>query len=282
MKGEQMISKIEETAKWIKNKTNDFKPEILVIAGSGLSGIVPELSNKQIINYCDIPNFSKTSVLGHKGQLIFGELNGYRLVIMLGRFHYYEGHDITFISFPIRLMKWLGVKSLIVTAAVGSLKKNIKPGDIVLIKDHINLMGTNPLIGNYAPIFGEMFIDMAEPYNRKILESSVSICKKLKIKANKGIYLSVSGPAYETESEVKMYAKLGGDIAGMSVVPEVISARQLNMDVCGITWVSNFTTGISKEYFDHSKVLELGKEAGIKIRTIIENLTKEKVFKKGE
>lgn len=279
MKAEKMLEKIKHTASWLEKKTGGFKPEILMITGSGLSNAVPELFNKKIISYSQIPGFVKTTVSGHTGELWLGETaDKTKMAVMRGRFHYYEGHDMSFISYPIRLLNYMGAQKIIVTAAVGSLRKKIIPGDIVILRDQINLMFSNPLIGNYHPKFGEMFVDMNNPYDTVTISKAQKICSKLKIKAHKGVYLAVSGPAYETASEVKMYASLGGDVAGMSVVPEVITARQLKMKVLGLAWISNFATGISKKEFDHSLVLKLGESAGSKIKKIIEALLKEKAF----
>ena len=278
MKGEKMIEKIKESVLWLEKRAGGFKPEILIITGSGLANAMPELENPKVIPYGEIPNFPRTTVKGHKGELVLGEYAGRKLAVMRGRFHFYEGHDMSFISFPIRLLNTQGAKKLIVTAAVGSLKKSAKPGELMILKDHINLMGGNPLIGNHSPSFGEMFVDMAEPYKKSVVKKLLEISQNLKIDAQAGVYLAVSGPAYETESEVRMYAVLGGDVVGMSVVPEVISARQLKMDVCGITWISNFTTGISEEAFDHAKVLEMGQEAGARIKKLIEGLLKDGAF----
>ncbi len=276
MTGEEMFIRIKESANWLLSKTGQFRPEIIMITGSGLANSVPELKNKVVIPYKDIPGFVKTTVSGHKGELWFGEFEGRRMAVMRGRFHFYEGHHMSFISFPIRLLHHLGAKKAIVTAAVGSLRKKIFPGSIVLLKDQINMMANNPLIGNYSPIFGEMFVDMREPYDLKILSAAEKICKSMKVKCNKGVYFAVTGPAYETASEVKMYANLGGDVAGMSVAPEVIVARQLKMSVFGIAWVSNFATGISKKEFDHSLVLKMGETAGEKIKLIIEKMISSK------
>ncbi|GAB4031013.1 MAG: purine-nucleoside phosphorylase [Elusimicrobiota bacterium] len=272
MSGEKMFEKIKEAALWLNNRTGNFSPEILMITGSGLSNAVPELKDRKVIPYDEIPGFSRTTVSGHKGELWLGEAAGKKIAVMRGRFHFYEGHHMSYISFPIRLLHYLGARKLIVTAAVGSLKKNIAPGDLVILKDQINMMSDNPLIGNYSPVFGEMFVDMNEPYDIKSVAAAEKICKALKIKAHKGVYFAVTGPAYETAAEVKMYAKLGGDVAGMSVVPEVIVGRQLKMKVLGLAWISNFATGISKKEFDHSLVLKLGETAGEKIKKVIEKL----------
>lgn len=278
MLGEEMLEKIKEAADWLDMKTGQFRPEIMMITGSGLANAVLELKNKIVISYSDIPGFARTTVTGHKGELWLGEFEGRKIAVMRGRFHFYEGHHMSFISFPIRLLHRLGARKVIVTAAVGSLRKNISPGSIVLLKDQINMMANNPLIGNYSPTFGEMFVDMREPYDLKMLLAAEKICKSMKIKCNKCVYFAVTGPAYETAAEVKMYAKLGGDVAGMSVAPEVIVARQLKMSVLGIAWVSNFATGISKKDFDHSLVLKMGNAAGEKIKLIVEKMIHSKAI----
>ncbi|MGC8867612.1 MAG: purine-nucleoside phosphorylase, partial [Elusimicrobiales bacterium] len=240
MEGEKMYKKIVETADFIKRKIGDIKPNYLVIMGSGLKDAIPELEDIKTLSYSEIPNFPLPSVKGHIGELIYGRFKDRNLVIMRGRFHYYEGYSITFLSFPIRLFNYLGVTKLLVTAAVGSLKRSIKPGDIIILSDHINLMNTNPLIGNYHEKFGEMFVDMSEPYKKAAIKEIEDIMKKRKMRVKKGVYVAVSGPCYETEAEARMYRMIGGDVIGMSVVPEVISARQLRMDVFGVCWVSNY------------------------------------------
>lgn len=274
MKGIQMYEKILETAKSIRKKIPNLKPDYLIITGSGLKNALPDIKNPKVIPYSEIPNFPLTTVKGHVGELVYGNFNGSNIAIMRGRFHYYEGHPISFISFPIRLFNYLGASKLIITAAVGSLKKNIKPGDIVIIKNHINLMDTNPLIGNYYEKFGEMFVDMSEPYKKNVIKVVCKELKKQKIKHTQGVYVAVSGPCYETEAEAKMYRIIGGDVMGMSVVPEVISAKQLKMDVFGVCWVSNYVPGIDNKQISHDDVVEMGENAGKKIKQIIELVIK--------
>ncbi|MEF3280000.1 MAG: purine-nucleoside phosphorylase [Elusimicrobiota bacterium] len=269
MNGIEMYKKIVETAKYLRKRIKNLNPQYLIIMGSGLKNAMPEMENLQSIPYTEIPNFPPTTVKGHIGELIYGDYKGRNVLIMRGRFHYYEGHPISFISFPIRLFNYLGVKKMIVTAAVGSLKRNIKPGDIVLIKNHINLMDTNPLIGNFYEKFGEMFVDMSEPYNINMLNKVEKAFRIRKILLKKGVYVAVSGPCYETIAEANMYRIIGGDVMGMSVVPEVISAKQLKMDVFGITWVSNYVPGIESKNISHDDVLRLGEIAGNKIKEII-------------
>ncbi|MBU2573805.1 MAG: purine-nucleoside phosphorylase [Elusimicrobia bacterium] len=270
MSSDVTVSKVRETVDWLKARTKRFKPAVAIIAGSGLANSLPDLENRLDIPYSRIPNFPKTSVKGHKGELVFGSFKGKGVVVMRGRFHYYEGHQMGFIAFPVRVLASLGVKTLMVTAAVGSLKPAIKPGDLLLVSDHINLMGSNPLMGNYAPFFGDMFPEMNEPYDRALRKEALAAARRLKIRAAPGVYLAVSGPSYETPAEVKAYRLFGGDVAGMSVVPEVIAARQLKMKVLGVCWVSNFTSGVAHAQFDHAKVLELGEKVSVKVKALFE------------
>ncbi|MCX7641202.1 MAG: purine-nucleoside phosphorylase [Elusimicrobiales bacterium] len=272
MKGKEMYEKIQQTAQVIKEKIKSFNPDYLVITGSGLKNAVPDLENVETISYSQIPNFPLPTVKGHVGELLYGRFKNKNVVVMRGRFHYYEGHPISFISFPVRLFNYCGASKLIVTAAVGSLKKNIKPGDIIIINNHINLMDTNPLIGNYYEKFGEMFIDMSEPYNISAIKKIEKSLKAYKIKYKKGVYVAVSGPCYETIAEARMYRIIGGDVMGMSVVPEVISAKQLKMNVFGVCWVSNYVPGIDDKKISHDDVIKMGDEAGKKIKYIIEKV----------
>jgi len=276
MRSENPVSKVRATAAWLKARTRQFKPVAAIISGSGLANSLPELTDRISISYSNIPNFPGTTVKGHKGELVFGRMGGRDVVIMRGRFHYYEGRPLNFIAFPVRVLAFLGVKTLIVTAAVGSLKPSIRPGDFLVLRDHINFMGGNPLIGNYDPLFGEMFPDMNEPYDAILRREVLAAARKLKVRASEGVYLAVTGPSYETPSEVKCYRMLGGSVAGMSVVPEVIAARQLKMKVLGICWISNFTSGISKTALDHADVLKLGEKVSVKMKVILETVLRSK------
>ena len=278
MEPSEILANVEKTSGWLKKKAAAFKPVTAIIAGSGLSNCLPRLEDRLAIPYKDIPGFPVTTVKGHAGELIFGRLAGKDVVVMRGRFHYYEGRPLSFIAFPIRVLAALGVKNLVLTAAVGSLKPAIKPGDMLILKDHINLMGSNPLMGNYHEAFGAMFPDMNEPYDAELRKEILKLAKGLKIRATPGVYAAVTGPSYETPAEVKMYRMMGGDIAGMSVVPETIAARQLKLRVAGVCWISNFTSGISKTTLTHEEVLELGEKVSIKMRALLEGLLRSKVI----
>ena len=276
MKPDNPVKNVSKAAAWLKARTGKFKPTAAIIAGSGLANSLPELTDKIVIPYSSIPGFPATTVVGHKGELIFGRLHGKDVVIMRGRFHYYEGRPLSFIAFPVRVLSFLGVRTLIVTAAVGSLKPSLRPGDFLILKDHINFMGGNPLMGNYDPRFGEMFPDMNEPYDAALRRETLAAARKLKIGASEGVYLAVTGPSYETPTEVKVYRMLGGSVAGMSVVPEVIAARQLKIKVLGVCWISNFTSGISREILEHADVLKLGEKVSVKMKALLELVLKSK------
>lgn len=278
MESSEILANVDKTAVWLRKLASGYKPQTAIIAGSGLGNSLPRLEDKVSVSYKDIPGFPSTTVKGHAGELVFGRLGGKDVVMMRGRFHYYEGRPLSFIAFPIRVLAALGVKNLLLTAAVGSLKPAIKPGDLVILKDHLNLMGSNPLMGNYHEAFGEMFPDMNEPYDKALRREAMKLAKKNRIRAREGVYAAVTGPSYETPAEVRVYRMLGGDIAGMSVVPETITARQLKLRVAGLCWVSNFTSGISKTALTHAEVLELGAKVSPKMQAVLEGLLKSKVI----
>jgi purine-nucleoside phosphorylase len=276
MRSSDTVSKVAATAAWLKARTKQFKPVAAIIAGSGLADSLPELSGRVSIPYSSIPNFPPTTVKGHRGELVFGRLHGKDVVIMRGRFHYHEGHRMNFIAFPVRVLSLLGARTLIVTAAVGSLKLSIRPGDLLILKDHINFMGANPLMGNYDSSFGEMFPDMNVAYDAGLRREALAAARKLKARAVEGVYLAVTGPSYETPAEVRAYRLLGGSVAGMSVVPEVIAARQLGMKVLGVCWISNFTGGLSAKTLEHKDVLKLGEKVSVTMKALLEEVLKSK------
>ncbi len=278
MESSEILANVERTAGWLKKKASGFKPRTAIIAGSGLGNSLPRLEDRFSLPYSSIPGFPATTVKGHAGELVFGRMGGKDVVMMRGRFHYYEGRPLSFIAFPIRVLAALGVKNLLLTAAVGSLKPSIKPGDMVILRDHLNLMGSNPLMGNHHESFGAMFPDMNGPYDIPLRREALKMARALKMRAQEGVYAAVTGPSYETPAEVKMYRLLGGDIAGMSVVPETITARQLKLRVAALCWVSNFTSGISKTVLSHDEVLELGEKVSEKMRALLEGLLKSKII----
>ena len=267
------MEKIKETLDYINSKTNGFKPEIAVILGSGLGSFCDNL-NGYNISYKDIPNFGSSNVKGHKGELLFCEINNKNCVIMQGRFHFYEGNSMQEATYPIKVFKQLGVKTLIITNAAGGVNKNLNVGDIVLISDHINFMGTNPLIGKNDDSLGERFPDMSNCYNKKLIALAKNCAKDLNIDLKEGVYLATTGPSYETAAEIRAYRILGADVVGMSSVPEAIVANWLKIKTLTLSLVTNFATGVSNTKLSHQEVIETGKKQGQKVSCLIKEIIK--------
>ena len=272
----EILKKIEQAVDLIKQKTNNFKPLIGIILGSGLGEIAEEIEQKIVIPYEEVPNMPKSTVSGHKGNFIFGYLEKKPVLVMQGRIHFYEGYTMQEVTFPIRIMQKINLKYLILTSAVGGIKGRLplKPTDIVLIKDHINFIGDNPLRGEHFEEFGERFPDMSEVYDKNLIEIAKNVAKELNIKVYEGIYLAGRGPSYETPAEIKMFKKLGADVVGMSVVPEAIVANQAKIKILAITYVSNLAAGISKKALSHKEVLETANVAGKRISKLIKEVVK--------
>jgi purine-nucleoside phosphorylase len=250
-----MFDKIQESADFIKNKGN-ISPEVGLILGSGLGVLADEIQNAVKIKYNDIPNFPVSTVEGHAGQLVIGNLEGKQVVAMQGRFHYYEGYSQQEITFPVRVMKALGVDTIVVTNAAGGSNTNFKPGDLMVIKDHINLSGNNPLIGKNDERFGPRFPDMSTAYKPEYVVLVKECAKELNMNIQEGVYAFFSGPTYETPAEVRMAQILGADAVGMSTAPEVIVASHSSMDVIGISCITNMAAGILDQPLDHEEVIE--------------------------
>ena len=246
---------MEETVKFIKGKICGRQPEIGVILGSGLGELADEYCDIAI-PYNDIPNFIKSTVKGHKGRLVFSDIAGKQVVMMQGRNHFYEGHTIQEITYPVKIMKKLGVKFLILTNAAGGINESFRPGDLMIISDHINCIGTNPLIGRNDDSLGERFPDMTEVYKKDLIELAESCAKELEIPVKKGVYLANSGPSYETPAEIRMARIFGADAVGMSTVPEAIVANYCGMNVLGISCISNTASSTGGATLSHSEVIE--------------------------
>lgn len=233
-----------------------IRPEIALILGSGLGALADRLENAKSIPYNEIPHFQKPSVEGHEGRIVFGTLKGVPLAVMQGRWHFYEGHSMNSIVIPTRALAALGAHTLLLTNAAGGVNLQYKEGDLMIIEDHLNLMGDNPLTGKDSVMFGPRFPDMSEPYCKECILAFERAAAKLNIKIQKGVYVGLRGPTYETPAEVKMIRILGGDAVGMSTVPEAIAARHLGMRVAGISCVTNMAAGIEAKVLDHSEVQE--------------------------
>ncbi len=267
------MEKIKETLDYINSKTNNFKPEIAVILGSGLGSFCDNLEGYNI-PYTNIPHFASSNVKGHKGELLFCKINNKNCVIMQGRFHFYEGNSMQQATYPIKIFKQLGVKILIITNAAGGVNKNFNVGDIVLIQDHINFMGTNPLIGKNDDSMGERFPDMSNCYNKELINLAKNCAKTLNIDLKEGVYLATTGPSYETAAEIRAYRTLGADVVGMSSVPEAIVANWLKIKTMTLSLVTNFATGVSDTQLSHQEVIETGKTQGQKVSNLIKEIIK--------
>lgn len=259
---------MKETLDYIQTYTDDFKPEIGIVLGSGL-GDLADTYCEFAIPYDKIPGFAKSTVEGHKGQLVFAQINKRNVVMMQGRNHFYEGHSMQDVTYPIKVMKKLGVKTVIITNAAGAINKSFRPGDLMVITDHINLMGTNPLIGPNDPDLGVRFPDMSEVYNKNLIKIVDAASRLLKIDLKHGVYVATTGPSYETPAEIKMARFMGGDAAGMSTVPEAIVANYCGMKVIGISCISNFATGISSKKLSHEEVIETTEKVKAKFKELV-------------
>jgi len=266
---------IKEASTFIYDKLQK-PPHIGLILGSGLGVLADEIQEPVVIQYEDIPHFPKSTVSGHKGQLVIGTLEGKQVIAMQGRFHYYEGYSMKQVTFPVRVMKQLGIESIIVTNAAGSINENFKPGDLMLIADHINNMGDNPLIGKNDDELGDRFPDMSESYDKKYIKLAENCAAEIGMHIQKGVYVANTGPTYETPAEIKMLRIMGGDAVGMSTVPEVIAARHAGVRVLGISCISNMAAGILDQPLTHHEVIDTTnrvKEDFLKlVKKIIHNL----------
>ncbi|KEZ50814.1 purine-nucleoside phosphorylase [Metabacillus indicus] len=250
-----MLQEIKQSAEFMKEKVKNL-PEIGLILGSGLGVLADEIENPVKIPYEDIPNFPVSTVEGHAGQLVFGTLKGANVAAMQGRFHFYEGYDMKKVTFPVRVLKEMGVKTIIVTNAAGGVNESFEPGDLMIISDHINNMGTSPLIGPNDSDLGVRFPDMSQAYSRDLRTLAKNAASELGIKVQEGVYVGNTGPAYETPAEVRLARVLGGDAVGMSTVPEVIVANHAGMKVLGISCISNMAAGILDQPLSHDEVME--------------------------
>ncbi|PTY78624.1 purine-nucleoside phosphorylase [Heyndrickxia sporothermodurans] len=264
---------IEQASLFLKEKFSN-QPKIGLILGSGLGVLADEIENPLKIQYKDIPNFPISTVEGHAGQLVFGKLSGKDVVAMQGRFHYYEGYSFDQVTFPVRVMKELGVEVLVVTNAAGGVNKDYEPGDLMIISDHINNMGSNPLIGPNDARFGARFPDMSEAYNKELRSQAKEIASQLNIKIQEGVYVGNTGPTYETPAEVRMIRTLGGDAVGMSTVPEVIVARHAGLKVLGISCISNMASGILDQPLTHDEVIETTEKVRADFLTFVKEIVK--------
>lgn len=267
--------KIQDAADILIGKIKE-RPTVGLILGSGLGVLADDIQDPVVVPYRDIPGFPVSTVAGHKGQFVFGQLKGVPVAAMQGRFHFYEGYSLREVGFPVRVMKRLGMETMIVTNAAGGVNIDFEPGDLMLIRDHINWLFANPLIGPNDESVGVRFPDMSEPYSERLQQVAREAGKEAGISLREGIYLATSGPSYETPAEIRMMRKLGADAVGMSTVPEVIAARHAGIEVLGISCIANAGAGILDVPLTHDEVIETTERIRSDflklIKTILRNL----------
>lgn len=265
-----MLEKINQTVAYIKGKVT-IEPEVGIILGTGLGGLVREIENPQALEYKDIPNFPVSTVEGHSGRLIFGNLGGKKVVAMQGRFHFYEGYDMKQVTFPVRVMKFLGIKYLFVSNASGGVNPEFEIGDLMIINDHINLM-PNPLIGPNLNELGPRFPDMHKPYDHQLIALAKKIGNELGFKLQEGCYVGTTGPTFETPKEYQYFRIIGGDTVGMSTVPEVIVARHMNLPVFAISIITDLGVPGKIVEVSHEEVQKVGAMAEQKMTKIFKEM----------
>jgi len=263
-----------EAVDFIKQKLLNFEPEIGIVLGSGLGELADEVDGIVIDEHGELPEFPAPTVEGHKGRLVLGEFQGKRVLFMQGRVHYYEGLSLDKVTMPIKTFKLLGVKTVILTNAAGAVNKSFKPADLMLIKDHINFMGSNPLIGKNNEKLGTRFPDMSEIYKKNLRDLAKRCAANLNIDLKEGVYLATTGPSYETPAEINMFRIWGADAVGMSTVPEAIVANYCGMDVMGLSCITNYAAGVSEQTLSHSEVIENADIAKNSFKSLIKEIVK--------
>ncbi len=270
-----MLEQIEFTTKSIRERIQDFTPQVGIILGSGLGGLVSEIAVAHVIPYHEIPHFPISTVEGHGGRLIFGALGGKPVVAMQGRFHFYEGYSMQEVTFPVRVMRALGVKTLCVSNASGGMNPAFKVGELMIINDHINFFPTNPLIGKNHEALGPRFVDMSEAYKKSYIALAKQIAAQHHIPVSEGVYVGLTGPCFETPAEYRFLHRMGADVVGMSTVPEVIVAKHAGMDVFGISIVTDL--GIEGHVLpvSHEEVLHAANLQEPKMTLILKELIRQ-------
>jgi len=268
------IKRIDKICQSIQERV-PYVPEVLVILGSGLGSMADQVEEKIVIKYEDIDDFLVSTVEGHEGQFVFGDYKGKKVAMMQGRFHYYEGYSMKEVTLPVFAMRRLGVKNLIVTNACGGVNKSFAPGDLMLIEDHLNFTGNNPLMGRNMEEFGPRFPDMSRVYNRELMGLAERIGEEEGIPLKRGVYAIYTGPSYETPAEIRAYRTLGADAIGMSTVPEAIVANYSGMRVLGVSCITNMASGILDQPLNHEEVIEVSARVRDSFTTLISRVIEE-------
>lgn len=270
---------VSAAAQFVRAKLGRLRPRLGIVLGSGLGAAADQVMNSVVIPYEQIPNFPKSTVEGHSGRLVAGTLGGAHVIVMQGRVHFYEGYSLKDITFPMRVMGALGIRAVILTNAAGGISENYRIGQLVLIGDHINMMGWNPLVGPNEPRFafdrpncGLRFFDMSEAYSKRLRQVAIQASELEGQPLEEGVYIAVSGPSFETPAEIRAYRTLGATLVGMSTVPETIVARHMGIEVLGISCVTNLAAGLSQTPLSHAEVFEAGRQVERKLADLLERL----------
>ncbi|HXD78390.1 MAG TPA: purine-nucleoside phosphorylase [Puia sp.] len=269
-----ILQQLEETVRYIRSVCAE-KPAVGIILGSGLGNLSREIVAEKEIPYTDIPHFPVATVAGHQGKLIFGSVAGRQVVVLSGRFHYYEGYSPSQVAYPIRVLKFLGVQTLLLSNAAGGMNRAFRVGDLVIIRDHISLFTVNPLLGPNEDGLGPRFPDMSEPYDRALIKKAQAIAGELQIPIHEGVYAGVTGPTFETRSEYKLLHIAGGDVVGMSTVQEVIAARHIGMSVFAVSVVTDLGIREEDNIITHEEVLAAAAAAEPKLTALFKGMIKE-------
>ncbi len=266
-----ILDQLRETTAYIKN-IYPYTPEAGIILGSGLGNFTEEITIEKQVDYNAIPHFPQATVEGHPGKLIFGELAGKKVVAMAGRFHYYEGYGPDQVAYPVRVLKYLGIKNLLISNAAGGVNPSFRIGDLMVITDHISLMTVNPLVGKNFEELGPRFPDMSEPYKKELIQKAKAIAARLQINLKEGVYFGVTGPTFETRAEYKMIHMMGADAVGMSTVQEVITAVHMGIPVVAVSVITDLGIREHDNVITHDEVLYYAKQAEPKLTAIFKNL----------
>ena len=263
------FDQVQETAAWLRARHGP-PPDVAIVLGSGLGQFTEALSEAVACAYGEVPHWPASAVVGHAGQLVVGTIAGKRIAALSGRVHYYEGHDLRTVTFGIRALAAAGVRTLILTNAAGGINVDFKPGTLMLIEDHINLLGSNPLVGANDDRFGERFPDMSEVYSTRLRGVAEAAARAAGVPLARGVYVAVHGPSYETPAEIRAFRTLGADAVGMSTVPEAIVARHMGVEVLGISCISNAAAGVLPQPLVHAEVMETANRVRAEFSALLE------------
>jgi purine-nucleoside phosphorylase len=269
-----ILQQLQESKEYIRQQCG-LVPKVGLVLGSGLGNLIHEMTIEKEIPYQDIPHFPVSTVEGHSGKLILGTLGGKPVAAMAGRFHYYEGYGAAEVGYPIRVLKWLGVETLVISNAAGGVNPSYRVGDLMIIRDHISLFSHNPLIGKNEPVLGKRFPDMSEPYKKELIHLAESLAKRQGTEVRLGVYCSVTGPSFETHAEYRMLHLLGGDAVGMSTVQEVIVAVHMGLPVFAISVITDIGIRDDNNAITHDEVLKAAQEAEPKLSALVRELIRE-------